>query len=213
MNWQAQILQRHEKASMCADPLIRERFLVSYDLMLDFYGMRRLVVDRGADTGALARSSNWQARYHNLNTSGHNYLRITRILKCLGEMGFEHFKLPFLTHVYEEIILYGELEHCWSSAERYWAPTLRLPADAAALSASADLLAEDAAAAKACGQRLQPTPIQAAATDTANAGYAGRGASAASPSTAEPAAVASPSADAVTAPPSTAAWRLVNKNN
>eukprot|EP00051_Salpingoeca_urceolata_P009941 m.120738 g.120738 ORF g.120738 m.120738 type:complete len:225 (-) comp16515_c0_seq3:270-944(-) len=75
MNSHAQPLQRHELE------FIRDhqqaRVVRSYELMLDFYGMR--LKDR--DTGEIERSDNWVRCYHNLNTSGHNYLRITRILK------------------------------------------------------------------------------------------------------------------------------------
>lgn len=39
-----------------------------------------------ANAGDVRRSTatDWKRRYHNLNISSHNYLRITRILKFLG---------------------------------------------------------------------------------------------------------------------------------
>jgi len=98
-----------------------ERILKSYELMLDFYGM--VLVDR--KTGQIARSSNYKERYYNLNTSGHNYLRITRILKCLGEMGFEHLKLPFLEFLVQEVYVNKELRNVKSSLGNYWSGTLR----------------------------------------------------------------------------------------
>ena len=76
-------------------------------------------------SGELARSSNYKERYYNLNTSGHNYLRITRILKCLGEMGFEHLKLPFLEFFAEEVYVNKELRNVKSSLANYWGGTLR----------------------------------------------------------------------------------------
>lgn len=36
--------------------------------------------------GEVARADHYRARYRHLNRSFHNYLRITRILKCLGEV-------------------------------------------------------------------------------------------------------------------------------
>lgn len=42
----------------------------------------------------------------NLNTSSHNYLRITRMLKFLGEMGLEHLKVAWLECFERE--LYGQ---------------------------------------------------------------------------------------------------------
>ena len=52
-------------------------------MMLHFYGMR--LVDSA--TGKVARAEHYRGRYAHLNRSFHNYLRITRILKCLGECG------------------------------------------------------------------------------------------------------------------------------
>ena len=58
-------------------------------------------------TGDLERADNWKERFHHLqlNHSMHNYLRITRIRKCLGEMQLEHLKAPFVRYVLFEIIL------------------------------------------------------------------------------------------------------------
>lgn len=96
------------------------RVIRSYELMLDFYGMQ---LDRA--TGKVSRSKSFRKRYDNLNACFHNYLRITRILKCLGEMGLERYKLPFLVHVGTEILVHSELENAKDSLLRYWAPTLR----------------------------------------------------------------------------------------
>jgi hypothetical protein len=54
-------------------------------------------------TGELRHSHRYKERFRNLNTSGHNYLRITRILKCLGELGFEHLKFGFCEFVLNEV--------------------------------------------------------------------------------------------------------------
>jgi hypothetical protein len=66
MNWESQPLQKHERAAMRSDAAVRARVLRSYELMLDFYGMR--LVDR--DTGLLDVSlppRNHEARYRNLS--------------------------------------------------------------------------------------------------------------------------------------------------
>lgn len=89
--------------------------------MLDFYGMR--LKDR--ETGELERTEDYKARYRNLNTSSHNYLRITRILKSLGELGYEHLKYNFLLFVAKEVWENGELKNTKSSLENYWSGTLR----------------------------------------------------------------------------------------
>lgn len=40
-----------------------------------------------------ATVNNWEERYSNLSLRGHNYLRITRIIKCLGDLGLGHLQV------------------------------------------------------------------------------------------------------------------------
>merc|ERR1719359_1906340 len=99
-----------------------------------------LLADR--KTGEVSRGprGHYEARYRNLARSFHNNLRITRILKCLGEMGLEHMKRPFVEHVLREVYLHGELVPCRISCIDYWAQTLRSEDDRAAVAALAEQL-------------------------------------------------------------------------
>lgn len=110
MNYESQVLQQHEADVMRADPAVQARLLTSYQLMLNFYGFAlanpsvrcrprsslfSLTVACRV-TGAVTRhvdASHWKKRFHNLCTHSHNFLRITRISKCLGELGLEHFQV------------------------------------------------------------------------------------------------------------------------
>jgi hypothetical protein len=65
MNYESQPLQTHEIREMEADPAIVERVIVSYRLMLDFYGMRLVSPETGLVDRALP-PRNYAARYHNL---------------------------------------------------------------------------------------------------------------------------------------------------
>lgn len=121
MNSAADPLQLHEAEAIRSDPKCQERVLRSYEMMLDFYGMK--LVDR--NTGTIARAEHYKKRYRNLNYSSHNYLRITRILKCLGELGFEHLKAPFVEFVIREILEHGKLRNAFSSCSNYWLETIR----------------------------------------------------------------------------------------
>eukprot|EP01101_Sappina_pedata_P008312 TRINITY_DN4573_c0_g1_i2.p1 TRINITY_DN4573_c0_g1~~TRINITY_DN4573_c0_g1_i2.p1 ORF type:complete len:310 (-),score=82.31 TRINITY_DN4573_c0_g1_i2:23-838(-) len=123
LNPKAQELQKHEAESFQSDPQLQEEILKSFEMMLDFYGMR--MVDR--ETGVIERSQNYIARYRHLNNSFHNYLRITRILKCLGEVGLERYKLPWLRHLVNEIFKEKVLTNCQTSCTRYWSQVLRDP--------------------------------------------------------------------------------------
>jgi len=124
LNHYAQQLQLHEASSIKNDPVLQGRIVKSYELMLDFYGIK--LVD---STGKLTRADNWKSRYAHLNRSFHNYLRITRILKCLGEVGLEHMKVHFVEHVLQEIFENNELDNCYDSCVKFWSQVLREEAD------------------------------------------------------------------------------------
>jgi hypothetical protein len=131
LNSYAQQLQLHEANAIKNDPTLQNRIILSYELMLDFYGMK--LVDR--QTGKIERAANWSSRFDHLNHSFHNYLRITRILKCLGEMGLEQYKLPFVMFVLKEIVENKQLTNCYESCVKYWAAVLRNEDDRKAIEA------------------------------------------------------------------------------
>jgi uncharacterized protein YozE (UPF0346 family) len=92
-------------------------------MMLNFYGM--MLRDR--HTGEITRADNWKEQFANLNFSEHNFLRITRILKSLGEMGLERYKMPLIQFLLEEAITSKKLWNTLDSCHNYWIPTLRDP--------------------------------------------------------------------------------------
>lgn len=91
--------------------------------MLDFYGIKLL--DK---SGNVTRAPNWQERFQHLNESQHNYLRITRILKSLGELGYEAFKAQLVHLFLEESLRHNTLPNMQHSALEYYVYTIRLPA-------------------------------------------------------------------------------------
>jgi hypothetical protein len=145
VNFASQPLQKHEIESMKADPEIIERILKSYQLMLDFYGMRLVSPETGL-VGRCMPPRNYSTRYRNLvrkflflwlsecqenplNLQGasHNNLRISRMLKCLSEFGLERLNAGFLLHVLNEQSEFEELD-TWgihSSMDRWWANCIR----------------------------------------------------------------------------------------
>ena len=76
-------------------------------------------------TGELERNECYKDRFCNLNHSSHNYLRITRILKCLGEFGFEKYKSPFVKFCLREAIVERTLQNTLHSALTYWAEVVK----------------------------------------------------------------------------------------
>ncbi|KIY45642.1 hypothetical protein FISHEDRAFT_49021 [Fistulina hepatica ATCC 64428] len=126
MNYWSQPLQKHEIERMKASPEIVKRVITSYELMLDFYGMRLV----SAETGQVDRSlppRYYKSQYENLTWSSHNNLRISRILKCLSELGLERFNAGLLLHMLNEQSESGELNSrsIRSSMDRWWANCIR----------------------------------------------------------------------------------------
>lgn len=142
MNFQAMPLQLHEIEKMKANPTVIERIVKSYTLMLDFYGMQLL----SHETGLIDRSGNYASRYQNLLREqsslthsivdltcflkpgrSHNWLRISRILKCLSELGLERLNAGFLLHVLNEQSESNQLNSSaiQESMDRWWANCIR----------------------------------------------------------------------------------------
>ncbi|XP_025028894.1 opioid growth factor receptor-like protein 1 isoform X2 [Python bivittatus] len=96
------------------------RFLLAYKMMLEFFGIK--LIDK---TGNVARAANWQERFQHLNESQHNYLRITRILKSLGELGYESFKPPLVKLILHEALVEETIPNIKQSALEYFVYTIR----------------------------------------------------------------------------------------
>uniref|UniRef100_A0A3P8ULU6 Opioid growth factor receptor like 1 n=1 Tax=Cynoglossus semilaevis TaxID=244447 RepID=A0A3P8ULU6_CYNSE len=123
LNFYAYELTQDEIKEFQSTREAKKRFLAAYSLMLDFYGIKLL--DK---TGNVARAPNWQERFQHLNESQHNYLRITRILKSLGELGYESFKAPLVRLFLEESLYHNTLPNMTHSVLEYYVYTIRLPA-------------------------------------------------------------------------------------
>ncbi|KAG7229922.1 hypothetical protein INR49_009641 [Caranx melampygus] len=123
LNFYAHELTQDEIKEFQSTREAKRRFLAAYSLMLDFYGIKLL--DK---SGNVARASNWQDRFQHLNESQHNYLRITRILKSLGELGYEAFKAPLVRLFLEESLCHNTLPNMQHSVLEYYVYTIRLPA-------------------------------------------------------------------------------------
>jgi len=119
LNFWAKKLKKEEAKLMRADVAISNRIVMSYKLMLDFYGLQ--LVD--SVTGKICRNNNWESRYKNLNSNSHNNLRITRILTSLGHLGFSKWKKPLFDFFAQEIAS-GCLPNCKLALNAFWKETL-----------------------------------------------------------------------------------------
>ncbi|KAM7006169.1 opioid growth factor receptor-like [Tautogolabrus adspersus] len=116
MNYEATPLTKEEITEFCKSSTAKENLLKSYKLMLDFYGIK--LCDE--TTGEVGRAANWSERFFNLNSNTHNNLRITRILKCLGILGFPHYQAPLVHFFLKETIIDGKLPRVKESVLNYF---------------------------------------------------------------------------------------------
>uniref|UniRef100_A0A3Q1EXS3 Opioid growth factor receptor 2 n=1 Tax=Acanthochromis polyacanthus TaxID=80966 RepID=A0A3Q1EXS3_9TELE len=116
MNFEATPLTKEEINEFLKSSTAKENLLKSYKLMLDFYGIELC----DAKTGEVKRAWNWSDRFHNLDSHTHNNLRITRILKCLGTLGYRHYQAPLVRFFLEETLVNGELPHVKDSVLNYF---------------------------------------------------------------------------------------------
>ncbi|XP_037831159.1 opioid growth factor receptor-like isoform X2 [Kryptolebias marmoratus] len=116
MNSRASTLTKQEIADFRRSDLAKENLLKSYKLMLDFYGIEL----EDETTGAVRRSARWEERFENLNRRTHNNLRITRILKCLGTLGYPHYQAPLVQFFLEQTLVHRQLPDVKESVLSYF---------------------------------------------------------------------------------------------
>lgn len=116
VNPEASTLTKKEIQEFLQNDEAKKNLLESYKLMLDFYGIE--LCDE--TTGEVTRASHWRERFINLNNRSHNNLRITRILKCLGTLGFAHYQAPLVQFFLEETLVNGQLQYVRDSVLSYF---------------------------------------------------------------------------------------------
>uniref|UniRef100_H3A7G8 Opioid growth factor receptor like 1 n=1 Tax=Latimeria chalumnae TaxID=7897 RepID=H3A7G8_LATCH len=120
LNFYAKELTTYEIEEFKKTKEALRRYILAYKMMLEFFGIK--LVDK---TGNVARAANWQERFLHLNESQHNYLRITRILKSLGELGYEGFKVPLVKFLLQEALVEQTMPNMKQSALEYFVYTIR----------------------------------------------------------------------------------------
>ncbi|XP_006126250.3 opioid growth factor receptor isoform X2 [Pelodiscus sinensis] len=121
MNWRAKPLTLKEIQAFKKNEEVMQRFVRAYKLMLGFYGINLI----NQETGQVRRAENWIQRFRNLDRFSHNNLRITRILKCLGEMGYEHYQVHLVKFFLTETLVFQTLPNVKRSALDYFLFTIR----------------------------------------------------------------------------------------
>lgn len=119
VNRRAPLLTTAEACEMRHDGLIMARVLQAFRVMLRFYGTEICYVsssstlERVCVQAELRRTPNPTervAQYDNLLRRSHNYLRVSRILQFLGEVGLERLKVGWLEYLAHEVIAGGSVK-------------------------------------------------------------------------------------------------------
>ncbi|XP_064822673.1 opioid growth factor receptor-like [Oncorhynchus masou masou] len=116
MNYRAKELTKKEIEAFLQDETAKKRLVKSYKLMLDFYGIQL----SNDSSGEVRCADNWRDRFDNLDRNTHNNLCITRILKCLGTLGFPHYQAPLVHFFLEETLVKGNLYNVKESVLNYF---------------------------------------------------------------------------------------------
>uniref|UniRef100_A0A3B4GRM3 Opioid growth factor receptor (OGFr) conserved domain-containing protein n=1 Tax=Pundamilia nyererei TaxID=303518 RepID=A0A3B4GRM3_9CICH len=116
VNYEASTLTTEEITDFLNHSIAKKNLLKSYKLMLDFYG----IVLCDEKTGKVKKAEHWEERFDNLNSHTHNSLRITRILKCLGNLGYRHYQAPLVRFFLEETLVNGQLPNIRDSVLSYF---------------------------------------------------------------------------------------------
>ncbi|XP_068598239.1 opioid growth factor receptor-like protein 1 [Brachionichthys hirsutus] len=116
MNFEARPLTKQEIKCFLDNSTAKVNLLKSYKLMLDFYGIE--LCDE--ETGEVKRALNWEERFKNLNNRTHNNLRITRILKSQGTLGYPQYQAPLVRFFLEETLVNGKLPNVKESVLNYF---------------------------------------------------------------------------------------------
>jgi len=105
------------------NPQLRQNLLHSFTVMLQFYGLRREPQESGAI--AIHRADNYPQRQREwVQPFNHNFLRITRILKCLVLFGLRAEAEAFyacLQSIYQE-----NAQQIGYETFQYWTKAIRV---------------------------------------------------------------------------------------
>jgi hypothetical protein len=102
---------------------IQKKILESLQMMLDFFGMEL------KEDGSIERHKYYLERYKHLNkrTNDHNFMRMTRIIKCLCLCGLEKYAVEFVKILVVEIFVeksFSNQQTSRKSCEKFFIPSL-----------------------------------------------------------------------------------------
>ena len=84
-----------------SNPKLKENLIISFEKMLSFFGLRLSLEEH---TLMVRKGLNYNERKHVLFEGGlnHNYLRVTKILNCLNNLGLREHALAFFNFLVQQ---------------------------------------------------------------------------------------------------------------
>lgn len=115
-NPDAPLLTEADMAAFRSNPALRQKLITSFRIVLRFYGVDAIAMLAGVQ---VLPTPDYEAQIRNwLTPHNHNYLRITRILRCLSLCGLEHLAQALLKRL--EIIYQQHAEVIGEETMNYW---------------------------------------------------------------------------------------------
>lgn len=97
------------------DEVVLNRFMLSFDMMLDYFGMQR-------NGTQFDLAQNWEERLAYFKIYNGNYMKITRMLKCLRLLGMEQLRENWM-HFLLKLINDRKLSDAEASYKNFWMKT------------------------------------------------------------------------------------------
>jgi opioid growth factor receptor-like protein len=111
----APVLDAATLAEFQKNPTIQQNLLRSFQLMLRFYGFQ--LIDRDVPEPRIVPAADFPTKSANwLFLGDHNFLRITRILKCLSACGLPAYAAAFL----QALLAVADPEKVSAETVGYW---------------------------------------------------------------------------------------------
>lgn len=116
-NYKAPVLTREDIEAFKASKLIQENLIISFELMLSFYGFS---VSKNNSEVLISKAESFEVRAKNwLRKYNHNFLRLTRIIKCLKLTGLDNYAQALFNKL--QGLYYGEYDNLiGQETYNYW---------------------------------------------------------------------------------------------
>uniref|UniRef100_A0A8C5PHW8 RNase H type-1 domain-containing protein n=1 Tax=Leptobrachium leishanense TaxID=445787 RepID=A0A8C5PHW8_9ANUR len=125
-NFYSTPLNPQETRLMINTSEVQQRLRRAYKMMLKFFGVKLMGgCEEDTKVTEVEQAENFASRFDSLTTNSHNNLRITRILRSLGELGAEEYQAPLVRFFLKETLIKNKLPRMKKSVMNIFIPAVR----------------------------------------------------------------------------------------